>query len=337
MNTKISQYIPVLDSLRAFAAISVCLYHFVCTTTGYISSQWLLDFFSVGKYGVHLFFVISGFVIPWAMYNAEFKISDFFYFFMKRLIRLEPPYVASLITMLVIIYVRSIVIDPSSAQVHPSLNQVLLHFGYLIPFFNEYTWLNDVYWTLAIEFQYYIFIALIFPLITKPNLIIRIVFYVLFIAASFTTKSIFLPFWMPFFGLGIVLFLQLSSLISKKEFFIITSLLATYCLYKHPIAMVAFALLPVIAVLYWQDLKVFGLNFLGKFSYSIYLFHPILGATFINLMSHRFTSPLSKCLVIVAGLIITILSAWLTYIIVEKPSKTWSSKIKYKSSIKKLI
>lgn len=208
----------MLDSLRAFAAISVCLFHFVCTTTGYINTQWILDFFSIGKYGVQLFFVISGFVIPWAMFSAKFKFDNFFQFFFKRLIRLEPPYVASLITMLVIIYARSIFIQPSSAQVHPSITQVFLHFGYLIPFFHEYKWLNDVYWTLAIEFQYYIFIALTFPLITKPNLVIRIAFYVLFIVASFTTKSTFLPFWLPFFGLGIVLFLQLANLITKKEY-----------------------------------------------------------------------------------------------------------------------
>ena len=269
------------------------------------------------------------------MFNAKFKFSNFFQFFLKRLIRLEPPYVASLITMLVIIYARSVFIEPSSAQVHPSVTQVLLHFGYLIPFFSNYNWLNEVYWTLAIEFQYYIFIALIFPLITKPNLIARVVFYAIFIFSSFLTKSAFLPYWLPFFGLGIVLFLQFSNIISKIEYLVITSLLTVFCIYKHPIAMVIFALLPVIMLLYWKDLKVFGLNFFGKFSYSIYLFHPILGATFINILSHHYTAPLAKCLVIITGLIITILSAWLTYIIVEKPSKLLSSKITYKGSLER--
>ena len=335
MNDLSGKHISVLDSLRAFAAISVCLFHFVCTTTGYISTKEILEFFSIGKYGVQLFFVISGFVIPWAMYIAKYQISDFFIFFIKRFSRLEPPYIASLVTMLVIIYARSIFIQPSNAQLHPSVNQVLLHFGYLIPFFSNYKWLNDVYWTLAIEFQYYLFIALVFPVITKPNLLIRIAFYTLCIATSFTTKSTFLPYWMPFFGLGIVLFLKLSNLISKHEYFVVTGLLTSFCLYKHPLPMVVFALLPVITVLFWRDMKVSGLNFLGKFSYSIYLFHPVLGATFINVMSHKYNSDLEKILVITSGFIITLLSAWLTYLIVEKPSKTWSSKIRYKSSTTK--
>jgi proteic killer suppression protein len=88
--------VPILDSLRAFAALSVCLFHFVCTTTDYIKTQWILDIFSVGSYGVQLFFVISGFVIPWSMYNANFKINHFFKFALKRFSRLEPPYIASL-------------------------------------------------------------------------------------------------------------------------------------------------------------------------------------------------------------------------------------------------
>ncbi len=330
MNTKISQHIPILDSLRAFAAISVCLFHFVCTTTGYIKTDWLLDFFSMGKYGVQLFFVISGFVIPWSMYNSNFKSSDFFRFFIKRLVRLEPPYLLSLITVLVIIYARSIIIKDSNTQVHPSMTQIFLHFGYLIPFFQDYKWLNDVYWTLAIEFQYYLFIAIIFPLIIKSKLYIRFTLYVLFIIASFTTTSKFLPHWLPFFSLGIILFLLLANLISKKEYYITTSLLVAFCIYKYPIAMTIFSLLPIISILFWKNKEIFGLDFLGKFSYSIYLFHPVLGATFINIMSHHFKAPHEKLIVIAIGFIITILSAWLIYIFIEKPSKTWSSKIKYR-------
>lgn len=330
MNNTLKPHISILDSLRAFAALSVCLFHFVCTTTGYISDEFVISFFSVGKYGVQLFFVISGFVIPWAMYHAKFKITDFFHFFMKRLIRLEPPYVVSLITVLVILYFRSILIPLSNEQIHPSLPQVLLHFGYMIPFFDNYTWLNNVYWTLAVEFQYYILIALIFIPITQSKLVVRILFYISLIVASYLTKSAFLPHWMPFFGLGIILFLFFSNLISKKEYYVVTSVLVVFCIYKYPIAMVLFALIPVMMLIFCKDLKVIGLDFIGKFSYSIYLFHPLLGSTFINIMSHHYTSPTAKCLVIFTGFIITILGSWLTYILIEKPSKRLSANIKYK-------
>ena len=75
--------IPVLESLRAFAATSVCLYHFVCTTTDYVHNESVLNLFSLGEYGVHLFFVISGFIIPWSMYRAGYEIKHFFTFFYR--------------------------------------------------------------------------------------------------------------------------------------------------------------------------------------------------------------------------------------------------------------
>jgi peptidoglycan/LPS O-acetylase OafA/YrhL len=147
--------IVILDSLRAFAAISVCLFHFVCTTTGYIKGEWILELFSIGKYGVQMFFVISGFVIPWAMFNARFEFKNFFTFLFKRLARLEPPYIFSVFLVLIILFLREYLLGLNTDHIHVSVKQVLLHFGYLIPFFEEYKWLNQVYWTLAIEFQYY--------------------------------------------------------------------------------------------------------------------------------------------------------------------------------------
>ena len=59
--------ISVINTLRGIAALVVCLYHFVCTTTDYIESQIILDIFSFGKKGVQIFFIISGIVIPLSM------------------------------------------------------------------------------------------------------------------------------------------------------------------------------------------------------------------------------------------------------------------------------
>lgn len=320
--------IIVLDSLRAFAAISVCLFHFVCTTQGYITNQLALDIFSIGKYGVQLFFVISGFVIPWAMYNAKFEFKSFFPFLLKRLARLEPPYIVSIALAIFVLVIRSFIYKTPLDEI-ASVKQIIFHFGYLIPFFDNYKWLNQVYWTLAIEFQYYFFIAFFFIPFVKSKLVARGFIYLSVLLVSYIGTSSFLPYWLPVFLIGIVLFLYKAKIIKVLEYSLVTALILVFCFMKYPIPSVFFMILPVFAVIFYSDLKIRYLNFFGQMSYSIYLIHPIIGATFINIMSHNIQSSIGKVLLIATGFLITLIGAYLTFILVEKPSKKLSSSIKY--------
>lgn len=293
--------ILILDSLRAFAALSVCLFHFVCTTTGYITTEWVLSIFSIGKYGVQLFFVISGFVIPWAMYHAGFTKSFFFKFLAKRLARLEPPYLFSIVIVLTILYLREKLLGSQNNHIEVGTIQVILHFGYLIPFFEGYKWLNQVYWTLAIEFQYYFFIALLFIPLIRAHMFYRIIIYSTIIILSFIGNDKFLPYWLPVFLLGIILFLFKTKLIINKEYYIVTTFVLVFCLYKYPILSVLYTIIPLVFVLFFADLKIKVLNFFGKMSYSIYLIHPLIGASFINILSHHINSFVGKFFVILGS------------------------------------
>jgi peptidoglycan/LPS O-acetylase OafA/YrhL len=319
--------IEVLESLRAFAALSVCLYHFVCTTTGYIQAQWLLDVFSVGKYGVQLFFVISGFVIPLSMYKGAYTLRKFFTFFLKRVSRLEPPYVFSIVFALAIFYVKDKYMGGTGVSWNAT--QVALHFCYLVPFFNEH-WLNPVYWTLAIEFQYYLLIAFVFVALTGPDKWLRYLVYFSMLALSFVGSSAFLFYWLPVFLLGILLFLYKTNLILRREYVFANAITIAFCFYMYPFASVIYMLLPIGAVLFYPDLKVPGFHFTGKFSYSIYLMHSLTGASVINLLSHHYTSPVEKFCVIVLGIIVTLISGYVMYLFIEKPSKNLSASFQYK-------
>lgn len=330
MSKESNNYVPVLDSLRAFAAISVCLFHFVCTTTDFIYTNWIREVFNAGQFGVHMFFVISGFVIPWAMYNANYKLTDFFKFFFKRLIRLEPPYVFSIILALLFLYLRETLSGRENSHIQVSLPQVMLHFGYLIPFFDHYQWLNPVYWTLAIEFQYYILIALLFIPLVRSKWFVRSVIYMTVIVLAYFTKPILIFSWLPIFLLGILTFLYRIQTIQKLEFALAFGLTTAFCLYKYPIESAVYCFLPVAAILYFSKAKIKILDPLGKMSYSIYLIHPILGASLINYFSHFTYGSIYKFMLVGAGLAITLIGAWVTYMLIEKPSKMFSGAIKYK-------
>ena len=83
-----SPNIPVVASLRGIAASMVCLYHFTCGNTSFISNENVFkQVASVGWLGVEIFFVISGFVIPYSMAKNGYQLRNFGGFLGRRLLR----------------------------------------------------------------------------------------------------------------------------------------------------------------------------------------------------------------------------------------------------------
>lgn len=322
--------IGVLDSLRGFAACSVMVFHFVCTTVGYFPSPWIQKNFDYARSGVQLFFVISGFILPWAMYRGGYTLDKFFKFFLKRLSRLEPPYIVSVFTALALLWIRSRVMGESLPTIEGG--RVAAHFFYLIPFFDDYAWLNRVYWTLAVEFQYYIFIALLFPLLVSGRWISRLGIYLLCLAGPWLSFEDFLPFSLPFFLMGISLFLYMEDKIGIKEFISVLTACIIAVLMTNTTAATIYSLAGVFIIYNWPAKKPKFLTSLGKMSYSIYLFHTLIGATVVNVLSHKYTEPYQKILVVFAGIAVSLISAAIMYYLVERPSKRLAASIKYKSS-----
>lgn len=321
--------IPVLESLRAFAATSVCLFHFVCTTTDYVHNETVLNIFSFGEYGVHLFFVISGFIIPWSMHRGGYQIKNFFSFLWKRLLRLEPPYLVSVVIASILLVMR-LHFYGSTGKGELSLDRILLHIGYLIPFFdNHRMWINQVYWTLAIEFQYYITMALLFIPLIKGNIWTRIAIYAGCIIASLFKDHSFLPVWLPIFCVGILLFLDYVEKISKKEFFIAMGAMLIWIALRHPIGAILSVSFGFVMIYKFKNLSTTIGNFMGQFSYSFYLFHPVIGGTLINVLSHQYNTPFEKIMVFAIGFILTVFGSYIMYLLVEKWSRRLSKKIVY--------
>lgn len=327
LNNSTAKNIPILNSLRFFAAFSVMMFHFVCKGTGFIKNEFILSLFNNGQYGVQMFFIISGFIIPWSMYYSRYKIQNIFKFLLKRLLRLEPPYIVSIFFAMFVIVMRQNILNNFDVQF--SFTQILLHFGYLIPFFENYDWLNSVYWTLAIEFQYYILISLLFPLFIHSNSIYRYILYMLFLVLGLNTNVYFLPHWLPIFLMGIILFLKMSHKIKLIEFYLLLLFLGIWTIYLYDVACCIFSLSTVFLILFFTKTSLRIPTFFGEFSYSLYLIHGFTGGTVINVFSHYVVFLWQQKLLIVFGIIISVLSAWVMYTIIEKPSKKWSAKIKY--------
>lgn len=325
------KHIPVIDSLRGIAASMVCFFHF-STTVGYIESGHIKDFFSYGATGVFVFFVISGVVIPLSMIRGGYTLGNWGAFMLKRVARLEPPYLVSIVLALCYFKLRIIMAGPSASSLppFPSTENVLFHIGYLIPFTGS-DWIIPPYWTLCVEFQYYIALSLLLPAVLKGNNVSRYCFYAIFLLCPFLLPNReFFPLYGPLFLIGITYAFSKTNIIQVKEYTLVTALCIIAGLMVLPVNNIVAALLTILTIQYLPGFANKVLLFLGKISYSIYLLHIVTGSALINILSHRFNASYQKPIVFIVGYLFTVACSYAFYLAVEKSSQKLSSRIKYK-------
>jgi len=86
--------VPQLDGLRGIAVLSVILYHYVPVVSVSQGGFWssLLGWVRLGRYGVDLFFVLSGFLIGGILLDSKESPRYFRTFYLRRFHRIFPLY-----------------------------------------------------------------------------------------------------------------------------------------------------------------------------------------------------------------------------------------------------
>jgi len=87
--------------------------------------------------------------------------------------------------------------------------------------------------------------------------------------------------------------------------------------------------LPVAAKLLAPPVPVGG-RFLGKISYSLYLFHLLTGMVFLNVLGPWVSSVFWRSWLILPALGISVAGAWGAFVILEKPAIRWSRMFAYR-------
>lgn len=322
-------YIPIIESLRGWAASAVCLYHFIWGTVNYIEAPWVRNLSYWGQYGVTLFFVLSGLVLPLTLLRHQYQIVHFFTFMQKRIWRLEPPYLCSIIITLIYLLLQA---WRHQQPLEFSGLNISLHIGYLIPFFEEQTWLNPVYWSLAVEFQYYCLLGLIFPFWTSSRLILRCSCYVLLLGMGLISDQKDLIFrWLPLFLFSGNYILYQQKHLSKIEFSSVGVLSFLFLNYSLTIEHGLVAVFTLLLVHFFPFFNPKWSAWLGRCSYGLYLLHWTVGQALINVLSHYYRLPYEKVLVLLAGYGCSVLMASFFYYWIEKPSRYSAQQIKYYS------
>jgi peptidoglycan/LPS O-acetylase OafA/YrhL len=279
---------------------------------------------------VQIFFIISGMVIPISMIIGNYQYKHFFTFLWKRTLRIEPPYIVSMVVGMLYLWVRNFVPGSAPVNLFPTWQEILLHLGYLIPFFENMRWINPGYWTLAIEFQYYLVLALIFPLVMSDKRMLRVVFYLILLGMPFlyTNNDCFTG-WGAYFLLGLIYILHYFKRVPLAEYILVSIAASAVTLVHYDWPILAIAWGTIILVYFFQDWENKFTHFFGNISYSFYLLHSLVGASIINFLSHRFTIWWEKPLVIAIGFLASTIAAHYYFQWIEKPSMGWSKKIKY--------
>lgn len=321
-------YLPIISSLRGLAATAICFYHFVWSTVDYIKNEWVRTIFYYAQYGVPLFFVISAIVLPLSMFKHNYQFSHLKTFMLKRLIRLEPPYFVSLILATIYLIFQSCRHNEISGL---NLDNFLLHLGYLIPFVEGQDWINPIYWSLAVEFQYYIFLSIAFLALRHSQITWRLLAYSIMLAAChLSDNKAFLFRWLPLFLMGILYVTHRQKVIQVFEYFIVSllSLIGVYYLLGIENALVA--VFTLLLVHFFPHYNPRITNWIGKLSYSLYLLHLTIGQPLVNFLSHHYRLPYQKVVVLLTGYLISLFAAWLLHKYVEKPSQFTAANLDYK-------
>lgn len=168
--TSDGQWIPEIDGLRFIAIASVFLFHVlgqVQMRSGRIlpiEQAWRFLFLplSHGDRGVQLFFVISGMILARPFVRQHLmggKVVDLRKYYLRRLTRLEPPYLLSILLLVALVEIYT------HGRPGPGFaGHVLATMAYVHTLTYAQMPINFVAWSLEVEIQFYLLAPLIMRL-----------------------------------------------------------------------------------------------------------------------------------------------------------------------------
>jgi peptidoglycan/LPS O-acetylase OafA/YrhL len=337
-----------IDSLRGIAAVLVLLYHSVMSPLNHVLvdtlPHWYVQAISYGHLGVEMFFVISGFVIAYALRHTTLTPSSMGRFIVRRQIRLDPPYWVLVFVTLAIAAAEHRLSRTSNVVVANTWDVALnLFYVHRITGAAE---IVGVAWTLCIEIQFYLVFVVIMYLTQrglKVGLPSRVAIFVMLVSGVLCLtqnpnlpKNVwFLPYW-PYFVGGTLCYWSLCDKCPQAllGIFVLFMGAATRLYSANLPICVGAATLMVIFVIGRLKLlpTLFGgavFQYLGRISYSLYLVHwpirGVFGSVGRHLTGER---PVAAAGWYILTILSSFLAAHLLYTFVERPSMLWASALK---------
>lgn len=348
-----------IEQLRGVAALAVVLCHVGGHFYGFdrFSPGPGKLFGWLGQWGVALFFVISGFCIRLPMARAraldpEARL-DAREFVLHRFLRIAPPYWLAIAASIGAgILMRTELIDGAHRPLDVALHALTLHTLWA-PSFNS---INGVFWTIGVEVHFYAAYLLLanrrlgwrtFALLLGLGLVVFAVASVTLTGGWRTVgQSVFITaFWQ--WCLGAMLadgYVRMHPaapgrmLVAARCGVVLASLAMglidprVLALHLMPWAL-PFAAAAIVGLLLVRPKEgargkgpvSAGLSWLGRISYSLYLFHPVALSGVAWAQSHDLLMGVAGPAAAVLGALIL---AWAAYRLVERPLLAWRARLR---------
>lgn len=352
--------LALIDGLRGVAAMMVVIYHLTANVGKEAFASlpvWLSSLPSFGYLGVYVFFVISGYVITSSIGSSEITGSYLGKYALRRSIRLDPPYWLSMLVAIGMAYLATRLFSDISRPL-PTKGELVAHVLYLQDILGLKS-IVDVYWTLCLEVQFYLVTLLLlwctslrsgsrradvaaktrtFAVASLSLLTLSLLQHASVLPEPI--PGLFISAWYAFSaGMFCYVWTKHAQFLS----ILVVGLLATVAVgvvsASLPILTVVATTLLLIAA--WRAGKMGSwlsnrlIQYLGKISYSLYLFHPTIGWSTVSLLKKLFGDPSgigSGVFFLSAGIASSVVSAAIVHRLIEIPSIRWSRKIRLDST-----
>ena len=345
-----------IDALRGIAAIAIAWFHLFTQNEELQNGAIVIEPIAIitvwGRFGVQLFFALSGFVLGYTLLERRRikTLSDLGHYLFRRSLRLDLTYWAVLIGYLIFLPLAIHLAEGryGTGEYISNFRDLVGNIFYFLPFIGG-TKMIPVVWTLVLEVQFYAFFALIMYLSEKLYKmgIGKLQSIRLFILVCITLFSGLYPLgilkyidnWLfphlYIFMLGMSAYMivfrifgwriissisvgtTLIGFILHRDSYVAASLISF-------LVFLGICLLPAANKFFSKSL----FQILGKLSYSIYLLHPLVGTLVIELLK-RYVSDSPPFILgyVLLGVIMTVAVSAIVWKFIEKPSINLSKRV----------